>query len=80
MLSVSMTIGAKAFTRGSTEAVSHVVQPRFDAPVSVKFLMSSDHSLLANSCTASMPRTALFTIGNSSGQVASRVLRNCSKV
>ena len=55
-----------------TEAVSQVVQPRFEAPVSVKFLIPSDHSFPANSCTASMPRTALFTIGNNSGQVPSR--------
>ena len=30
MLSVSMTIGAIAFARGSTAPVSHVVQPRFE--------------------------------------------------
>ena len=49
--------------------VSHVVQPRLDAPVTTKLRSSLRTVCRANSCTASMARTALFTIGNSNGQV-----------
>jgi len=80
MFSTSITIGAKAVTRGSTTEVNHVVQPRFDAPVTVNVRRSSAQSRRANSCTASMPRTALLTIGNNSGHSGSLVRRYSSNV
>gem|GEM_PF-5864189 len=75
MFRMSITIGAKPDTRESTAEVSQVVQPRLEAPVTVKVSSSSDHSRLANSWAASMPRTALLTIGSNSGHSASLVRR-----
>ena len=48
MFKTSITIGARAVTRLSTVNVSHVVQPRFDAPVTVNVCRSSDHWRRAN--------------------------------
>ena len=41
MFNMSMTIGAMAATRGSTAPVSHVVQPRLDAPLITNFSIFS---------------------------------------
>ncbi len=70
-----MTIGATLATRGSIAAVSHEVQPRFDAPVTVKRSIWICQRCRAISWTASIARAALFTIGNRSGQSASPDLR-----
>ena len=80
MFSMSMTIGAMAFTRASTAPVSQVVQPRFDAPATTNFSIFWLNSFCANACTVSMPRMAPLTIGKSSGQVSSPVLRYWSNV
>ena len=75
MLSVSITSGAIAFTRGSEAPVSQVVQPRFDAPETTKFLISCCHSAWACACSASIAFTRLLTIGNNRGQLSSPVSR-----
>ena len=63
-----MTIGATLATRGSTAAVSHDVQPRFEAPATVNESTGICQRSCANAWTASIARTALLTIGSSSGQ------------
>src|SRR5437762_2893118 len=80
MLSVSITSGAMALTRGSAAPVSHVVQPRFEPPETMKSFTGFFHSCLANSCKASIARTRLLTIGNKSGQLSSFVFRWRTKV
>ena len=75
-----MTIGASAVARLSAAPVNHVVQPRLLAPLTVKVSISRLNSAFATACVASIPRTALFTIGMSSGQVGSSVLRYCENV
>ena len=83
MFNVSITNGARPTTRLSTAAVNQVVQPRFEAPVTTNPLTSVFHFCRATSCTASIARTALLTIGNSNGQVGSPVfkcLRNVSLI
>ena len=70
-----MTIGAMAMTRSSTAPVSQVVQPRFEPPVTTNCLTSGLPSSFAHAWTASIARTALLTIGNSSGQSSSLVSR-----
>ena len=69
-----MTIGAIAMTRSSTAPVSQVVQPRFEPPVTTNRAAGLPRSL-AHACTASIARTALLTIGKSSGQFSSLVSR-----
>ena len=56
-------------------AVSHVVQPRLLAPVTTKSFTSNFHSSFAKAWIASIARTRLLTIGNSSGHDASFVSR-----
>src|SRR5215204_862659 len=81
MLSVSITIGAIALTRLSpVAAVSQLVHPRLDAPVTTNDLTSKFHSFLANSWSASIAFTTLLTIGNRSGQEPSFVSRYLTKV
>ncbi len=70
-----MTIGAIARTRASAAAVSHVVQPRLDAPETMKLSTGRFHSLAPNACSASIALTTLFTIGKSRGQFSSPVFR-----
>jgi hypothetical protein len=65
MFSASMTIGASATTRGSTAAVSQVVQPLFEPPVSVKRSSGAPHSRSLAALLASNARTTLLTIGSS---------------
>ena len=72
---MSIAMGATLATRGSTAAVSHDVQPRFEAPATVKASTRTLHRSRANACTASIARAALLTIGRSSGQSASPVSR-----
>ena len=75
MFSVSITIGAMARTRGSAAPVSHVVQPRFDAPETTKPFTSAFHSSFENACKASIALTRLLVIGNKRGQSLSFVSR-----
>ena len=76
MFSVSITRGAIAFTRVSpVAAVSQLVHPRLDAPVTTKCLTSNFHSSLANAWIASIDLTTLLTIGKSSGHDESFVSR-----
>jgi len=75
MFKTSITIGATAITRLSTAAVSHAVQPRFDAPDTVKESIGAPQRSFTMLCIASIARTALFTIGSSSGQSFSPVCR-----
>ena len=58
-----MTMGAMAITRESIAPVSQVVQPRLEPPATTKramFAMSSRP--LESSSSASIARTALFTM------------------
>src|ERR1051325_10397457 len=81
MLSVSITMGAMATTRGSTAAVVQVVQPRLEAPETTKvFTVKGVGSLARKSVTASMARTAAFVIGRRAGQKSSPVRRKRSHV
>ena len=74
MLRTSITIGATAMTRESTAAVSQEVQPRFEAPDTVKDSTRYAPALARDApASTSMARTALFTIGSSSGQSLSPV-------
>ena len=66
---MSITIGAAAATRLSCAAASQVVQPRFDAPATTNPSTLRCNRSAQNSVTASIARTALLVIGNSSGQV-----------
>ena len=52
-LSMSMTRGAMACTRGSTAALSQVVQPRLEAPETTNRSMFWLNSFRASACTAS---------------------------
>ena len=52
MLSVGMTIGAIAMTRLSTAAVSQVVQPRFEAPVTTNDSAASTIASLGSAFAA----------------------------
>ena len=70
-----MTHGAMALTRESAAAVSQDVQPRFEPPLTTNDFTSVFHSSLANACRASIARTRLLAIGNSSGQSSSSVFR-----
>ena len=60
ILSMSITRGAMARTRGSTAALSHVVQPRFDAPETTKRSIFCPNSFCANACTV-YPRSAHYS-------------------
>ena len=75
MFSTSITIGATAITRLSTAAVSHAVQPRFDAPDTVNESIDAPQRSRTMLCIASIARTVLFTIGSSNGQSFSPVFR-----
>ena len=66
-----IAIGATPDTRGSTAAVSHDVQPRFEAPATVNDVAGICQRSAANAWMASIARTALLTIGSSSGQSVS---------
>ena len=74
-------MGAMPTTRGSTAAVVHVVQPRFDAPVTKNFstLFMPPCSVAENAVIASSARTAALVIGRRVGQRSSPVRRNLSQ-
>lgn len=80
MFNTSITMGAHPRTRGSAAAVSHVVQPRFEAPVRKKRSTFFESFSAVNACTASIPRIAARVMGRSAGQVSSFVSRYCLKV
>ena len=72
---MSIAIGATLETRGSTAAVSHDVQPRFEAPDTVNDVTGICQRSRANAWMVSIARTALLTIGSSSGQSVSPLAR-----
>ncbi len=67
-------MGAIAKTRLSTTAVSHVVQPLFDGPVTRNFFEPKISS------TTSIAATADVVIGNKSGNLGSEVFVYSTKV
>ena len=60
-------------TRLSDAPVSQVVQPRLDAPVTTNPFTDEPHSCVASCSIASIALTALFVMGNNSGQRLSPV-------
>ncbi len=74
MLKVSITMGMMARMRSSVAAVSQVVQPRFEAPVTTKSSIWIDpaSSVLRNACVASIAAMADFTIAVCTTQSGSR--------
>jgi len=63
-----LVMGAMATTRLSLAPVSQVVHPRLEAPDTTKRFRLWCRLVLEISCTASIARTALFTMGKSKGQ------------
>ena len=70
---MSITAGAMATTRGSTAAVSQVVQPRFDPPETTNLRSSGNPCSRTASWVASMARTADLVIGNCAAHCGSPV-------